>query len=150
MRITSERDDATDRQRFDQHAFGEHDPETAGELEVVDGLEIGAVELDPSPQRRLHACQRAQQCRLADAVRTEQADELAGADRQVDALEHRAPLPSRAITDREVVRRQCAHPANAPRRLRRSTATTTGAPISEVTAFSGSTPALPGSSATIC
>ena len=62
--------------------------------------------------------------------------------RQVDVLEHGAARPARAIADRQIARAQARrrtargrrtqrrrHPANAPRRLRSSTATTTGAPM---------------------
>ena len=59
----------------------------------------------------------------------------------------RAQRGCRSAGGRRVASPSCG---NAPRRLRSSTATTTGAPMSDVTAFSGSTPALPGKSDTIC
>ena len=104
MRIASQPDDLAHRQRFDRDALGQHDAKTTSELGVRDRAKIGAAKLHAAPERRLHPGDRAQQRRLADPVRTEQADELAGVDCEVDVLEHGAARSSRTVADGQIAR----------------------------------------------
>ena len=151
VRIAPQLDDAANGQGLHGDAFGEHDAKTPCEIDLCDRAKIRTAQFNAAPQGRLHPGERPQQRRLPDAVRAEQTYELAGIHGKVHVLENRTSGPARVIPDRQIARAQRRrHPANAPRRLRSSTATTTGAPISEVTAFSGSTPAPPGRSDTIC
>src|SRR5256885_4713456 len=151
VRIAPQLDDAANGQGLHGDAFGEHHTKTAREIDLCDRAKIRAAQFNAAPQRRLHPGERPQQRRLPDAVWAEKTHEFPRLHGKVHVLEHRTSGAARAIADSQIARAQRGrHPANAPRRLRSSTATTTGAPISEVTAFSGSTPALPGRSDTIC
>jgi hypothetical protein len=53
--------------------------------------DVGAVEDDPAPGRRLHATDRLQQRRLAGSVRADEGDDLALVDRERDTGDCRQP-----------------------------------------------------------
>src|SRR5688500_9863212 len=110
------------------------------------------VELERPVQRAQRPRQRAQQRRLADAVRSNEADEVARADGEVEAFEHAPRAAAPAVADDEIPRfdRHGAHAMNAPFRARRRTSTTTGAPMSAVTALSGRRPWRLARRARIC
>ena len=86
--------------------------------------EVDAVEDDPAGHRLDEARDRAQRRRLAGAVRAEQRDDLARADRQVDVADHRRPGRSRpsgpraASTASAMARPRSDAPGCEPRRPR--------------------------------
>src|SRR5690606_13306886 len=127
---------AIGRQRADLDPLGPDQPEDPGAFDVAKPRRIAAAEPKRSGERAKGARDGTQKRRLADAVRTDEADELAGSDREVDAGKHGRPPPAPAIADGKARRADGgrAHPMNAPFRARRRTKTTTGAPISAVTA----------------
>src|SRR5207237_7775650 len=105
-------------------------------------------ELHRPRQPRLHAGERPQQRRLARAVGTQHARQLPTGERDVDVAQHDTrPVADGEVSSDEGVRAQVTT-ALEKRRLRSRTSTTTGAPMSDVTAFRGSTRSEPGRLAT--
>jgi len=66
-----------------------------------------AVELDPA-SRRDHAGERAQRRGLAGAIGTEQRDDRAFLDREIDAVQH----PDRAVAGMQAADLKCRHAAS--------------------------------------
>ena len=117
----------------------------------VSSEQIGAVEAHGAGERRLQAGRGAQERRLARAVGPDQTRSARRARRATPAPAARSATVPGAIADGKspsmVEPVTCTAPAN--RRLRSSTAMTTGPPMSEVTTLSGTTSSAPGGWATI-
>ena len=139
--VAAELDDVADGEQPRVHPVGQHHGDAARPFAPVEVGERCAVEAHHAAQRRLGTDQCAQQRRLATAVGPDHGDELAGRCDERCHVEHRRARPSPVIPGDQVVRLEGGHHVITSVRARRvSTHTTTGTPISAVTALSGSTP----------
>ncbi len=75
-----------------------------------------AGQRDPSGGRPDQPGEHAQQARLADPRRADHGDELAGLERQVEALQHHGAAGAGAIAERDAVERRYGCHASARRR----------------------------------
>ena len=134
MRIASELDDLAHGQRFDRDTLRQHDAEPTSQLGMRDRREDRRRPSSTLPQSG--------GCILAIVRNSVDLPMPFGPSRQtsspeshreVDVLEHGAARSSRTVADGQIARAERGiergHPANAPRRLRSRTATTTGAPM---------------------